>query len=207
MLPRSARARRWNAMTRSITARDDPGSLKLRSKTLWCFVNPSGTMHTSRMPGRAYAQASVSSSTAPSFWSGTSTIWAWNSMPASSSRSSTSMPCCACLPIMRRRTSGSATCSDRRRGDMRCSTMRRSSSGFRLVNVTKVPARKLRRKSSSRKVSEERISSGSWRMKQNVQALRHCLTPSNTTPSNSKPQSSPSSRSSSTTPSSPSRST
>ena len=113
-------------------------------------------------------------------------------MPAASSRSSTSMPCCACRPIIRRRTSGSATCSDRRRGEMRCSTMRCSSSGFRLVKVTNVPARKLKRKSSSRSVSDERMSSGSWRMKQKVQALRHCLTPSNTTPSNSKPQSSPS---------------
>ena len=116
------------------------------------------------------------------------------------------MPCCACRPIIRRRTSGSATCSDRRRGEMRCSTMRCSSSGFRLVKVTNVPARKLKRKSSSRSTSEGRTPSGSWRMKQNTQALRHSFTESNSTPSNSKPHRSPGSRSSSTSPASPSRS-
>ena len=70
--------------------------------------------------------------------------------------------------------------------------MRASSSADKLVNVTNVPDRKLRRKSSSRRVSDGRMSSGSWRMKQKMQALRHCLTPSNTTPENSKPHSSPS---------------
>ena len=53
MLPRSASARRWNGATRSMTPRAASGLSKLRSKELWCFVNPSGTMHTSRMPGRA----------------------------------------------------------------------------------------------------------------------------------------------------------
>lgn len=44
--------------------------------------------------------------------------------------------------------------------------MRASSSADKLVNVTNVPDRKLRRKSSSRSVSDGRMSSGSWRMKQ-----------------------------------------
>ena len=127
-------------------------------------------------------------------------------MPAASSRSSASSPWAAWRPMMRRRTSGFEACSDTRKGEMRCSRMRASSAAERFVNVTNVPERKLRRKSSSRSVSEGRTSPGSWRMKQNVQALRHCLTPSNTTPSNSRPQSSPGSRSSSTTPASPSRS-
>ena len=50
---------------------------------------------------------------------------------------------------------------------MRCSRMRASSSDARFVRVTKVPDRKLSRKSSSRSVSEGRMPSGSWRMKQN----------------------------------------
>lgn len=74
---------------------------------------------------------------------------------------------------------------------MRCSRMRASSSDARFVRVTKVPDRKLSRKSSSRSVSEGRMPSGSWRMKQNRHAFLHCLTPSNTTPSKAKPQSSP----------------
>ena len=127
-------------------------------------------------------------------------------MPAASRRSSTSMPWAACLPMMRRRTSGFEACNDTRRGLICCSMMRASSSVERFVKVTNVPARKLRRKSSSRSVRDARMSSGSWRMKQKMQALRHCFTPSNTTPSNSKPQSSPSSRKRSTSPASPSRS-
>ena len=107
---------------------------------------------------------------------------------------------------MRRRSSGSLACRLTRKGLMCCSMMRASSSGFKFVSVTKVPARKLRRKSSSRSTSEGRTPSGSWRMKQNTQALRQSFTESNSTPSNSKPHRSPGSRSSSTSPASPSRS-
>ena len=64
-------------------------------------------------------------------------------MPAASRRSSTSMPWAACLPMMRRRTSGFEACSDTRKGLMCCSMMRASSSAERFVKVTNVPARKL----------------------------------------------------------------
>ena len=134
-------------------------------------------MPTSRMPGRAYAQASVSSSTAPSFSPGTSTICACTWMPAASSRSSAAdARAAACLPDHagggRGRRPRAATRAGARCAAPRCAA---SSSGARFVRVTNVPDRKLSRKSSSRSVSEGRMPSGSWRMKQNGHAFRHCL--------------------------------
>ena len=112
---RQGRAAEQGTMV-SMAARAATGSLKLFVKHVWCLVKPSGTMQMSRMPGRAYAQSSVSRSASPSFSSGMSTICAWNSMPAASRRSITSMPCWACRPMMRRRTSGLDACRETRSG-------------------------------------------------------------------------------------------
>ncbi len=106
-----------------------------------------------------------------------------------------------------RRTWASTACSETRNGESLCATMRSTSASRRFVNVANVPVRKLRRKSSSRRDSDGRICSGSWRMKQNVQAFRQVRTPSKMTPSKESPQSSPGSRSSTTVPASPSLST
>ena len=125
---------------------------------------------------------------------GQSTIWAWTSMPASKSRSSTSMPRSACFPMSLRRTSGEMAWSETFMGSRRHSMIRLTSSSETFVSVTKFPCRNESLKSSSRRLSEARASGGSMLMKQKMQPFTQVRTPSNRTSVNSMPQSSPASR-------------